>query len=76
MSMSLYADVISECIYRTNLIGVCACRYGMTEIGMALSNPYLGTRRPGTVGSPLPGVMVKLDEDGGSGEEEGRIICL
>src|SRR5688500_8852961 len=40
-------------------------RYGMTEIGMALSNPLLGERRPGTVGQPLPGVDVHLvDEDG------------
>ena len=27
-------------------------RYGMTEIGMALSNPYDGERRPGAVGQP------------------------
>src|SRR5690606_10945061 len=40
-------------------------RYGMTEIGMALSNPLVGERRPGHVGSPLPGVEVRLvDEDG------------
>lgn len=40
-------------------------RYGMTEIGMALSNPYLGTRTPGAVGQPLPTVEVRLvDEDG------------
>ena len=40
-------------------------RYGMTEIGMALSNPLDGERRPGTVGIPLPGVDVHLvDEDG------------
>jgi malonyl-CoA/methylmalonyl-CoA synthetase len=40
-------------------------RYGMTEIGMALSNPLEGVRRPGTVGVPLPGVEVHLvDEDG------------
>jgi malonyl-CoA/methylmalonyl-CoA synthetase len=40
-------------------------RYGMTEIGMALSNPLDGTRRPGTVGVPLPGVDVHLvDEEG------------
>jgi len=40
-------------------------RYGMTEIGMALSNPLEGTRRPGTVGVPLPGVEVHLvDEEG------------
>jgi len=35
-------------------------RYGMTEIGMALSNPYDGARLPGTVGHPLPGVQLRL----------------
>ena len=35
-------------------------RYGMTEIGMGLSNPYNGERRPGTVGQPLPGVELRL----------------
>jgi malonyl-CoA/methylmalonyl-CoA synthetase len=40
-------------------------RYGMTEIGMALSNPLHGRRRPGSVGVPLPGVAVRLvDEQG------------
>jgi malonyl-CoA/methylmalonyl-CoA synthetase len=40
-------------------------RYGMTEIGMALSNPLRGQRLPGSVGVPLPGVEVRLvDEDG------------
>jgi malonyl-CoA/methylmalonyl-CoA synthetase len=40
-------------------------RYGMTEIGMALSNPLQGDRVPGAVGSPLPGVRVRLvDEEG------------
>jgi acyl-CoA synthetase (AMP-forming)/AMP-acid ligase II len=40
-------------------------RYGMTEIGMALSNPLNGERRPGCVGQPLPNVDVHLvDEDG------------
>uniref|UniRef100_W5KU79 Acyl-CoA synthetase family member 3 n=1 Tax=Astyanax mexicanus TaxID=7994 RepID=W5KU79_ASTMX len=33
-------------------------RYGMTEIGMALSNPLNGPRIPGAVGTPLPGVEV------------------
>jgi malonyl-CoA/methylmalonyl-CoA synthetase len=46
-------------------------RYGMTEIGMALSNPLHGSRRPGCVGAPLPGVEVRLvsetDEDVGDG---------
>src|ERR687886_944426 len=30
-------------------------RYGMTETGMNLTNPYDGERRPGTVGQPFPG---------------------
>lgn len=37
-------------------------RYGMTETGMNVSNPYDGERRPGTVGLPLPGVEVRLGE--------------
>ena len=43
-------------------------RYGMTEIGMALSNPYRGERRPGYVGQALPGVTVQLVD------EEGEIV--
>lgn len=40
-------------------------RYGMTEIGMALSNPLHGERKPGYVGVPLPSVSVRLvDEQG------------
>ncbi len=46
-------------------------RYGMTEIGMALSNPYDGTRVPGAVGTPLPGVDIRLVDAGGAPVEEG-----
>eukprot|EP00007_Cunea_sp_BSH-02190019_P005680 CAMPEP_0174236622 /NCGR_PEP_ID=MMETSP0417-20130205/5699_1 /TAXON_ID=242541 /ORGANISM="Mayorella sp, Strain BSH-02190019" /LENGTH=541 /DNA_ID=CAMNT_0015315293 /DNA_START=184 /DNA_END=1806 /DNA_ORIENTATION=- len=37
-------------------------RYGMSELGMALSQPYLpvGDRFEGTVGVPMPGVQVRL----------------
>lgn len=35
-------------------------RYGMTEIGIVLSNPYEGERRAGTVGFPLPHVEGKV----------------
>lgn len=38
-------------------------RYGMTEIGMGLSNPYKGERRAGHVGQPLPGVQAKLFDE-------------
>ena len=40
-------------------------RYGMTEIGMALSNPYIGKRKPGFVGVPLPKVEVRLEDETG-----------
>lgn len=40
-------------------------RYGMTEIGMALSNPYTQERRAGHVGQALPAVQIRLvNEDG------------
>ncbi|CAM4213503.1 long-chain fatty acid--CoA ligase [Cytophagaceae bacterium 50C-KIRBA] len=43
-------------------------RYGMTEIGMAISNPYAGERRAGHVGMPLPGVQVRIVD------EKNRIV--
>ncbi len=39
-------------------------RYGMTETLMNTSNPYMGERRAGTVGFPLPGVEVRIDDAG------------
>lgn len=40
-------------------------RYGMSETLMNISNPYIGERRPGSVGIPLPGVSVRnLSESG------------
>jgi malonyl-CoA/methylmalonyl-CoA synthetase len=35
-------------------------RYGMTETLMNTSNPYEGARVPGSVGPPLPGVVVRV----------------
>ncbi|HVT58106.1 MAG TPA: AMP-binding protein [Thermoanaerobaculia bacterium] len=40
-------------------------RYGMTEAGMILSNPYAGPRLPGQVGTPLPGVSVRITDETG-----------
>ncbi len=40
-------------------------RYGMTEIGMGLSNPLRGERRPGHVGQPLPAVEIRRVDDEG-----------
>ena len=48
-------------------------RYGMTEVGMALSNPLDGERRPGAVGQPLPNVEIRLENDEGIEiKEEGE----
>ena len=46
-------------------------RYGMTETGMNLSNPYAGERRPGTVGTPLPGVSARIVDADGNRVEPG-----
>ncbi|MEH2035338.1 acyl-CoA synthetase [Nostoc sp.] len=51
-------------------------RYGMTEIGMALSNPLHGERLSGYVGKPLPHVEVRLVDENGElvpGETPGEI---
>jgi malonyl-CoA/methylmalonyl-CoA synthetase len=47
-------------------------RYGMTEIGIVLSNSLDGERRPGTVGTPLPGVDMRLVGDGGDDVAAGE----
>jgi malonyl-CoA/methylmalonyl-CoA synthetase len=50
-------------------------RYGMSEAGMLLSNPYAGERRPGTVGVPLPGVSVRIvdpEDPGGPALPDGQ----
>ncbi|HUO46108.1 MAG TPA: acyl-CoA synthetase [Acidimicrobiia bacterium] len=51
-------------------------RYGMTEIGMGLSNPLHGQRFPGRVGRSLPGIEIRLVNEFGapvSGGEPGEI---
>lgn len=52
-------------------------RYGMTEIGMAIGNPYRGERKAGAVGLPLPGVQVRLANEQDvdvTGSEPGEIL--
>jgi len=46
-------------------------RYGMTEAGMLLSNSLAGERRPGCVGTPLPGVEARLAPAGADAEADG-----
>lgn len=45
-------------------------RYGTTETGLDISNPYEGDRRPGAVGFPLPGVELAVVD--GHGREIPR----
>jgi len=47
-------------------------RYGMSETIMNISNPYLGERRPGSVGLPMPGVSVRLLSPEGAPVAEGE----
>ncbi|MDX2152880.1 MAG: AMP-binding protein [Bryobacteraceae bacterium] len=47
-------------------------RYGMSETLMNISNPYVGERRPGSVGLPLPGVSVRNLDPQGEPVEDGE----
>lgn len=49
-------------------------RYGMTEIGMCLSQEYDSKRKPGYVGVPLPGVTIRLGRP--PEEDEGDFTTL
>jgi malonyl-CoA/methylmalonyl-CoA synthetase len=43
----------------------------MTEMGMAISNPYLGERKPGFIGQPLTGVQIRLVDENQQAVPEG-----
>jgi malonyl-CoA/methylmalonyl-CoA synthetase len=47
-------------------------RYGMSETLMIMSNPYVGERRPGTVGLPLPGISMRLLHANGAAVADGE----
>lgn len=46
-------------------------RYGMTEMGMAISNPYRGERKPGYIGQPLNGVTIRIADEQNQEVEAG-----
>jgi malonyl-CoA/methylmalonyl-CoA synthetase len=70
-SMSLPTPVLER--WRTVTGHTLLERYGMTELGMALSQPLDGVRVEGTVGTPLPTVEVRLAGADDEGEAEGEL---
>ncbi|HSS70706.1 MAG TPA: malonyl-CoA synthase [Casimicrobiaceae bacterium] len=48
-------------------------RYGMSETGMITSNPLDGERSAGSVGLPLPGVSVRVTQEGGARCAPGEV---
>ncbi len=50
-------------------------RYGLTEGGIVVSNPYDGPRLAGRVGYPLPGVEIRLGDGGEVQLKGGQVFC-
>lgn len=50
-------------------------RYGMTEVGMALTNPLHGERRPGAVGQPFPSVKVRIVQPSTASTNGYEVLC-
>ncbi len=69
-SAPLAAQVLED--FRTLFGHTILERYGMSETLMNLSNPYIGERRAGTVGFPLPGISARLVDDEGRPVADGE----
>jgi malonyl-CoA/methylmalonyl-CoA synthetase len=72
-SAALPAQILEE--FRERFGHTILERYGMSETFMNIGNPYLGERRPGSIGLPFPGVAARLLDadyrpvpDGATGE--------
>ena len=78
-SAPLLIDTFNEWIARTG--HTILERYGMSETAMLTSNPYTpdarygnqGERRGGTVGFPLPGVSLRVQDDAGQTLAPGEV---
>jgi len=68
-SAPLPAQVLEE--FRARFGHTILERYGMSETAMNMSNPYIGDRRPGSVGLPLPGVSARLLDSEGQPVPDG-----
>ncbi len=69
-SAPLPAQILEE--FRARFGHTILERYGMSETFMNISNPYIGERRPGSVGLPLPGVSVRLLKNDGQPATDGE----
>jgi malonyl-CoA/methylmalonyl-CoA synthetase len=49
-------------------------RFGMTEIGVGLTNPLVGERRPGTVGLPLETVETRIVDEHFVDATQGELL--
>lgn len=47
-------------------------RFGMTEIGVGMTNPLSEERRAGSIGMPLPTVETRIVDEGGGEVEDGE----
>ena len=75
-SAPLAADAFAEF---AKLTGHRICeRYGMSETGITVSNPYDGERRAGTVGYPVAGIELKVVDQGGDAVAAGAVgtVCV
>ncbi len=48
-------------------------RFGMTEIGVGITNSLVGERIPGSVGLPLPSVLARIVGEDGADAEVGEL---
>jgi len=48
-------------------------RFGMSEIGVGMTNPVHGPRKPGHVGLPLPTVRTRIVDDHANDAESGEL---
>lgn len=47
-------------------------RFGMTEIGVGMTNPVAGPRKPGSCGKVLPGMQIRIVDEAGQNVSPGQ----
>ena len=67
--LSIHAHEKFQSIFGRHIVE----RYGMTEVGIVLSNPYPSGQRAGTVGFPLGQMQFKIVDPNGNECERGEV---